>query len=404
MFFINYILSKGLPFIYLIPKLFYTIYYNLNLTYKYIMIEYVQKRGKHMNDLNSNNEKLAHLFEQLHINSFYLTGAGNSLMSGYSSIFKTIPLFKRNKNLCAIFEAHQINAIINHFSRTQNNNDEHTYQYFCDNISEEQIYQYNRSDVITQNSVMTAQDLEEYYPKTPKQNYKFKDLILRTNPHEANVLVYIGATGSFLDNLTRNGSFKNINGFKRDLISISALLKTIQISNRSKNAKTQVYLVGIPKYLKLPITDIFINNHLKKLATQYANVKYVDPINAKLFYGHKVDIHLNDQEYLELNNSIMDSIINNYLIVDAKITIDRTLFQLNQIIEMDLKNKEQAFNLLNQYLNPIIDEYIAKINNLGLNPIQFIQDISAYINERFPYDFYSLGKNNIKKVVKHGKS
>ena len=56
-----------------------------------------------MNDLKTNTEKLASLFNRLGITKFYLTGAGNSLMSGYSRLFKTVPLFKRNQSLSAVF-------------------------------------------------------------------------------------------------------------------------------------------------------------------------------------------------------------------------------------------------------------------------------------------------------------
>lgn len=60
-------------------------------------------------------------------------------MSGYSTIFKTVPLFKRNTNLTAIFAKEGINIITNHFARTQNNNDEHIYHYFETNISAQEM-------------------------------------------------------------------------------------------------------------------------------------------------------------------------------------------------------------------------------------------------------------------------
>ena len=154
------------------------------------------------------------------------------------------------------------------------------------------------------------------------------------NKDRANVLVYIGATGSFLDNITRGGFPKIISGFKRDFTSISATLKEIQSSNRHDETNTEVYLVGIPRYIGTPVTDILINRHLKEIAKNYANVTYVEPIKAKLFYGLKADVHLNDEENLSLNNSIIESIDDNYIAVMAKIEIDRFLFKLNEIIEI----------------------------------------------------------------------
>ena len=98
-----------------------------------------KKELKYMEELNKNTEKLASQLERLGIKKFYLTGAGNSLMSGYSTIFKTAPLFKRNTNLTAIFAKHDIDVIATHFARSQNNNDEHIYHYFHTNISEQEM-------------------------------------------------------------------------------------------------------------------------------------------------------------------------------------------------------------------------------------------------------------------------
>ena len=279
-----------------------------------------------MNNLDQNTEKLAGLLSKLKIKRFYLTGAGNSLMSGYSRLFKTEPLFKRNTNLTAIFARHDIDIIVTHFSRTQNNNDEHIHHYFQSNISEKDMYEYNRIDNIKPDTPVinkTEKEEEKYYPKNPEHNYHFKDNVLNSEKDRANILVYIGGTGSFLDNVTRGGFPKILSGFKRDITSISAILKEIQSSNRNNETNTQVYLVGIPRYLNTPVTDIAINRHLKSLAKEYANVTYIEPINAKLFYGLKPDVHLNEEEYLELNNSIIESINDNYITVMAKIEIDR---------------------------------------------------------------------------------
>ena len=52
----------------------------------------MKKKGlKYTENLNKNTEKLASQLARLGIKKFYLTGAGNSLMSGYSTIFKTVP-------------------------------------------------------------------------------------------------------------------------------------------------------------------------------------------------------------------------------------------------------------------------------------------------------------------------
>lgn len=368
-----------------------------------------------MENLNKNTEKLASQLARLGIKKFYLTGAGNSLMSGYSTIFKTVPLFKRNTNLMAIFAKQDIEVIATHFARSQNNNDEHIYHYFHTNISEKEMYRYNRIDNLKHDTPVistTEKEIAEYYPENPTPNHHFKDLVLTEENGRANILVYIGATGSFLDNITRGGFPKIISGFKRDFTSISATLKEIQSSNRHDETNTEVYLVGIPRYIGTPVTDILINRHLKEIAKNYANVTYVEPIKAKLFYGLKADVHLNDEENLSLNNSIIESIDDNYIAVMAKIEIDRFLFKLNEIIEISTIEivgqtdahkiaimHEVAQKKLSEYLDPIIDKYLSMMKAENKDTQKFLEDIKTYINERLPYDFYYLGKDNLNKFI-----
>lgn len=380
-----------------------------------------KKELKYMEELNKNTEKLASQLERLGIKKFYLTGAGNSLMSGYSTIFKTAPLFKRNTNLTAIFAKHDIDVIATHFARSQNNNDEHIYHYFHTNISEQEMYRYNRIDNLKPDTPvvgMTEEEIAEYYPENPILNHRFKDSVLTKEKDRANILVYIGATGSFLDNITRGGFPKIISGFKRDFTSISATLKDIQSSNRHDGTNTEVYLVGIPRYMGTPVTDILINRHLKDIAENYANVTYVEPIKAKLFYGLNSDVHLNEEEYLDLNNSIMESIDDNYIVVMAKIEIDRFLFNLNEIIEtftLEIVGNAEVNKIafmhgvakkrLNETLNPIIDKYLSMMEAENKDTQKFLEDITAYINERLPYDFYYLGKENLNTAIKkYGKT
>lgn len=368
-----------------------------------------------MDLLNKNTEKLASQLERLNIKKFCLTGAGNSLMSGYSAIFKTVPLFKRNPYLTAIFSKHNIEIIATHFARIQNNNDEHIHDYFQNNISEREMYRYNRIDTLKPDTPvvdMTADEIDKYYPKNPIPNRHFKDLVLTREEGRSNILVYIGATGSFLDNITRDGFPKIISGFKRDYISISAILKEIQSSNRYNDTNTQVYLVGIPRYMGLQITDILINGHLKEIAENYANVTYVEPIKAQLFYGSKPDVHLNAEGYLNLNNSIMKSIDDNYIAVMAKIEIDRFLFNLNKTIETlvretvdnDTEDKisimsEIAERRITEFLNGTIDKYISLMAAENKDISKFLQETKMYINDRFPYDFYYVGKENVNQLI-----
>ena len=277
------------------------------------------------------------------------------------------------------------------------------------------MYRYNRIDNLKHDTPVIStieKEIAEYYPKNPTLSHHFKDLVLTEENGRANVLVYIGATGSFLDNITRGGFPKIISGFKRDFTSISATLKEIQSSNRHDETNTEVYLVGIPRYIGTPVTDILINRHLKEIAKNYANVTYVEPIKAKLFYGLKAEVHLNDEENLSLNNSIIESIDDNYIAVMAKIEIDRFLFKLNEIIEIstiEIVDQADAHKIaimhevaqkkLSEYLDPIIDKYLSMMKAENKDTQKFLEDIKTYINERLPYDFYYLGKDNINKFI-----
>ncbi len=395
--------------------------------------------------LDTINEKIAQMFARHGIKRFYLTGAGNSLMSGYSMLHKTQPLFKRNTSLKAIFNKKDIEVLSVHYSRAQNNNDEHINDYFRNNITEKDIYALNRVDLLKEDTPainMTDELLGEYYPANPEGNYGFRDLVLEKDPELANVLVYIGATGSFLDNVTRGGLPKLMSGFKRDYTSIESTLKDIQANNREQGTNTQVYLVGIPKYLGLPVIDLAINNHLKKMAQQYANVVYVEPIKAKLYYPKKgFDTHLNEEEYLEYNNAIMESIYENYLPVDATIAIDRELNRLNKEIELNVTqsladtNEMDYGNLFNTLVDecgwpvssakkmvedcknaksrsfkaiaeanfdakilPLINHYVEVLEREGMDSRKFLKDMQKYLLARTPYDFYYAGKENISHI------
>ena len=168
------------------------------------------------------------------------------------------------------------------------------------------MYLLNRADTkICRTIGLKDKDIEDYYPEEPMEDIGLRDIILKNNSNIANIVIYNGGTGSFLDNVTRNGKHKLTTGIKRDFLFINSTLTTIQTYNRFLGTNTQVYLCGAPRILNTPITDIFINSNLKKLAKQYANVSYVSPIPRKVLYkqeqyGIFPDTHYNEKEYLEL--------------------------------------------------------------------------------------------------------
>lgn len=197
----------------------------------------------------------------------------------------------------------------------------------------------------------------------------------------------------FLDNITRGGIFKNqfMYGINRDVSYISSFLSYIQTLNRVKDCDTQVYLCGAPNYLGLNLTSL-LNNKLKKLADEFANVSYVSPVKSKFLYksddGHMgFDIHYDEEEYLKFNYNFISSITNNYAINKAMIELDRYMYILNTQIEAGDICRADAFDSL-EYFS------IALVNQLRDNDLkyEFYERVRKYITERFPYDYYYIGK------------
>lgn len=60
---------------------------------------------------------------------------------------------------------------------------------------------------------------------------------------------------------------------------------------------------------------------------------------------------------------------------------------------------EVAQKKLSEYLDPIIDKYLSMMKAENKDTQKFLEDIKTYINERLPYDFYYLGKDNLNKFI-----
>lgn len=351
--------------------------------------------------LEQNNYKLARFLEEQHITKLNLIGCGNSITSGYSLSSFTKPLLLRNESIQRIMEEEGINLSRYHFSRAEDNNDEHTYSYFINNIPLSTIHQLNRFDNKEMHATgIIEEDMETYYSLT--ENTTLNQILLDDKKETANIIIYNGATGSFLDNITRKGKLSRCftYGIKRDCVSIEAIMKYIQELNRMQQTNIQVYLCAAPKVLGL--SDIFINPKLKEIASNYANVTYVPNINRSLLYKSEegkpiLDVHYNELEYLELNNKIMESILQNYLKKQIFIEIDRELYLINTLYQArELTNKQ----ILSILFNDIGKKYNKILQQEKIDIKQLQQEIKKYLLERSPYDFYYIGKNNIKQLSK----
>lgn len=367
------------------------------------------------------NNRLATLFKENGIKTVRLLSFGNSIASGYSFVRTTKPLLKRNETLEQTMSSSDIKLDMHHFARAQNNNDEHLFEWLINNIKESEIHSlnindYNGGPTSMVSHGLNSEKLNEYYPTNIENDIGLQDAILESSDDMANIVVYNGCTGSFLDNVTRNGKIKHMltYGVNRDTYGLEAILKFIQTNNRNNKSNTQVYICGAPDFLGLKISEI-INVKLKKIAEKYSNVVYVEPVKSKFFYKslnvsentnleeaqsvfkkylRQPDVHYDEEEYLKFNNNIIKAIGDNYLITQSMINVDRNLYDFSSNLEH--KNQEMLDNkdYIQQYISNILTLETSKIPD-EVSKNRFYKRAEKYLINRFPYDFYYIGKKNI---------
>ena len=352
-----------------------------------------------INKLEQNNYSLAKLLKSYNISKINMICCGNSISSGFSMSHYTKPLLFRNENIEKIFKENEIDLKRYHFARAEDNNDEHILSYLLNDTSLSQVCKLNRFDLKAMHSTgVDETNIDELYPLDDETTIKG----LINDYDSSNIIIYNGATGSFLDNVTRGGKHYLTYGIKRDCVSIEAFLKYIQEQNRSNGTNIQVYLCGAPSILKA--SDLFINTKLKEISKKYANVVYVENISKKLLYKKEngiitPDTHYDEIEYLDLNNKILEVIRQNYLITNMLINIDRGIYTLNteyQLGEISLEEVKLGVGEVID-LSLIVNE--KRLNQLNIDMKKVLKTIKEYLISRKPYDFHYAGKKNIKDSV-----
>lgn len=380
------------------------------------------------------NSSLADLFKENGIHKFRLTSLGNSIASGFSMVRTTMPLLMRNNSLKEFMNQNDIDLDIYHFARAQNNSDEHVFEWLTTNIKLSEIHKFNRSDYIGKETSMprpkimpkqslNLSDLDKIFPTRLEfdEDIGLKDAIFENRFDMANIVVYNGCTGSFLDNVTRNGklSEKLTYGVNRDISSLEATLKFIQNSNRKNGTNTQVYICGAPNFLGLRISEI-INVKLKKVAKKYANTVYVEPVKSKFIYKpvefiddgdltelqrkfkdyiRYFDIHYDEEEYLKLNNNIVAIIYENYLSTQFMIDVDRYCYDMSSKVELDMKYSCDIKDEMVENVYDYIEEELLRIEG-KVDRLELCNRLKKYLLSRAPYDFHYIGKDNVKLMIK----
>ena len=117
---------------------------------------------------NEKNKELADKLASKGIKNLRITSVGNSIASGYSMMRTIKPLLLRNESLKEEMEKKNITLEVHNFSRAQNNNDEHVFEWLIANITENEINRYNRMDYsngpnsMSSNGI-TQEQIENFY-------------------------------------------------------------------------------------------------------------------------------------------------------------------------------------------------------------------------------------------------
>lgn len=348
--------------------------------------------------ISEDNLELLNKFNELGIEKLIMVALGNSISTGFSFCDENIPLLDRNILLDIMCEEYGIDLYKYKFARSENNSDEHVLNWILNNYTEQDMNKLNRRDYEkyekSSNSLLTKEEISKYYSDGEYSDVHIKDILFNTEQDTANIVVYNGCTGSFLDNVTRGGKHKYTNGIKKDLSHVESILSLIQNSNRENESNTQVYLCGVPRLLNTGIQDYYMNRPLKNISKRYANTTYVDNFKRHFVYKGKtkVDLHYDKNEYLKLTHLILKSIIENYIINDSLIGIDRDLYRLNKEIEMsneERKTKDAILSIISDYSFYLEDDTDTK----------FLKAVRNYLLERYCYDFFCLDKSAIKNDI-----
>lgn len=316
-----------------------------------------------------------------------LTSVGNSIATGYSMNDSIKPLLLRNKDL---IKKCNFDLNLRSYARAQDNNDEHVFEWLLNNIKQSDINKKVQLDFIHENGMphnnINKSDVIKYYPTDIKDDIGLRDLMMQRKEGLANIIIYNGATGSFLDNITRHGMHKGLYGFKRDLVSLESSLKLIYL----RNPYTQVYVCGIPNIAGIGLTNIVINNKIEKICKNYPNCVYIDPAKQNLIYrkNDKIvfDVHYSDDEYLNLNKVILEAIIHNYFPVKASVDLDIAMKKYSDVAEYGAKPN------ISEIMNNVFSKYHLSSEQL--------KRMLKYFKERYPYDFYYTPRREVIDDIK----
>lgn len=359
--------------------------------------------------LDKTNEKLIKFIKDYPKSSVSLTAIGNSISDGFSLSEPGRLLLDRNLGLIDYGRVNGVDVNTYQLSRSEGNNSLAVARWIIENCCEKDSYQWNREDyerpikngkTLYSNALLSQEEIDKYFQGGSEK--KIQDVIFNTDKDNANIVILNLGTGSFLDVVTRHGSLSIPNIFgsvRRDIYGIVSILELIQNNNRRNGSNTQVYLCGAPRIMNTVITDIFMNPKIKNVANMFSNVTYVPSFPRQAFYktpnGSTIpDPHYNQAEYYHFLAKIENKIIDNYLIRDLMIDLDRVLFRMS--MDSDINGISYTKNDIKDVIDFIAKKYESKTGNYNY----FIDFIKKYIKTRYPFDYYRVfPDNNLAKEL-----
>ena len=359
-------------------------------------------KNEEKENLDKVNEELIKYMRDYPKDKLSLTAIGNSISDGFSMSEPGKLLLDRNAGLIEFGKSKGLDVQTYQLSRSENNNALAVSNWIIQNCCEKDIYKWNIEDykraIKSGNPLLTEDEINKYF--AGGSDRKVQEIIFNSDKNNANIVILNLGTGSFLDVVTRHGSLSIPNVFHsvdRDIYGISSILELIQNNNRKNGSNTQIYLCGAPRIMNTAITDIFMNTKIKKVGKEYANVTYVPSFPRQAFYktpnGNIIpDPHYNQAEYYHFLAEVENKIIDNYLIRDLMIDLDRILFQMSN--DNDVNGTNYSKNDIKDVIDEIAKKYESKTGDYNY----FIDFIKTYIKGRYPFDYFrGSSDNNLSK-------
>ncbi|MBR3210276.1 MAG: hypothetical protein IKF82_08475 [Bacilli bacterium] len=363
-------------------------------------------------DVNEEKENLARANEELvkfirdyPKDKLSLTAIGNSISDGFSMSEPGKLLLDRNLGLIDFGKSRGLDVQTYQLSRSENNNSLTVADWIIQNCCERDSHNWNMADhrraIKNGSPLLTEEEINEFF--AGGSDIGIQDIIYNADKSNANIVILNLGTGSFLDIITRHGSLSIPTVFgsiDRDINGIVDILELIQNNNRHNNSNTQIYLCGAPRIVNTALTDIFMNSKIKRAGLSYANVTYVPSFPRQAFYrtpsGSIIpDPHYNHAEYYHFLAKIENKIVDNYFIRDLMIDLDRVLFRMSD--DSDINGVSYSEEDVKDVIDEVAKKYESKTGDYNY----FIDFITPYLKDRYPFNYYQLlpGKNIAKNLT-----